>query len=219
MTTLYKLTDHRWETRGRTVWGPGISNSAKNAYVRSTNRTPHLCTGDVIHAYEHPLLAALLNTIHAAFSKPVLWRAEGEVVAREFSLKVGCFTLTTKKIIPLPEISPAARIRLLLTLILRFNRELERDDEWGPWARRWLDGSDRTSVSASDVRYGFSYPAETAAEAAVKFASSHSPEEIASNVAQALEELLYDHRKVDLVAAIKRAIREEDDLAEARKAA
>ena len=71
---LYKLTDEHNKTHGGTEWGKGVTHRAKGG-------GKELCTQDVIHAYKHPLLAILLNPIHANFGKVRLWEAEGEVIA------------------------------------------------------------------------------------------------------------------------------------------
>ena len=53
MITLYKLTDGDGQTRGGTQWGPGVSHSGTGK--------GELCGPGWIHAYEHPLIAVLLN--------------------------------------------------------------------------------------------------------------------------------------------------------------
>ena len=50
-----------------------------------------LCTADVIHAYEHPLIAVLMNPVHAMFNPPhAAFVAEGEIVAREGQPSAAC---------------------------------------------------------------------------------------------------------------------------------
>ena len=65
MATLYKLTDARGYTRRFTHWGEGITHTAQG---KGTN----MCSPDVIHAYEHPLLAVFMNPIHRNFQSPLL---------------------------------------------------------------------------------------------------------------------------------------------------
>ncbi len=79
---LYKLTDHNGKTRAgednELQWGPNVTHAAKGEGIE-------LCSPDLIHAYEHPLLGVIMNPCHADFPKTTmrLWEAEGEVVARE----------------------------------------------------------------------------------------------------------------------------------------
>ena len=73
--TYYKLTDEYGCTRNEVQWGPGVSHSAEGEESR-------LCTSGCIHFYRDPLIAILMNPVHANFAKPRLWEcvAEGEVI-------------------------------------------------------------------------------------------------------------------------------------------
>lgn len=133
---LYKLTDQNRRTYGNTEWGEGVTHTAKG--------TGPLCSSGWIHAYEHPLLAALLNPIHANFSNPILWEAEGEIGIRYGQLKCGCASLTTIREIPLPSITTENRVRFAILCALR----VYTDPEYRRWAEGWLDGRDRTRTAA-----------------------------------------------------------------------
>ena len=102
-TIVYKLTDKFGQTIGMTQWGNNVSHTAKG-------NSKKLCSDGFIHYYTHPLLAVLLNPIHADFKSPKLWEAEasGEIINEP--LKSGCKTLRTIKEIPLPEISRVQKI-------------------------------------------------------------------------------------------------------------
>ena len=102
MTKLYKLTDQSGQTRNATQWGPGVTHEASGE--------GELCGHGWLHAYTHPLLAALLNPIHANFQEPVLWEAEGEIWLYDHGLKVGCRKLTTLRQIPLPAVTLEQRV-------------------------------------------------------------------------------------------------------------
>ena len=78
MSKLYKLTDENGQTRGGTQWGPGVSHSGTGC--------GGLCSPGWIHAYEHPLVAVLLNPIHGKFRQPRMWEAEGEIALRDGGL-------------------------------------------------------------------------------------------------------------------------------------
>ena len=139
MTTLYKLTTQEGTTYGGTLWGPGITHSA------SGPKGGALCSSSYIHAYRDPLLAVLLNPIHADFRNPVLWECEGEVITDD-RLKVGCSQLTTVKVIPLPEVTTTQRVRFAILCAMK----VFDDPEWGAWASGWLSGKrDKAAVQAA----------------------------------------------------------------------
>ena len=141
MIKLYKLTDSYGKTCNDTQWGPGVSHSGTGE--------GGLCGPGWIHAYEHPLIAVLLNPIHADFKKPRLWEAEGEVVLRDGQLKCGCRTLTTVREIPLPEITTEMRVRFA---ILCAKEVCASYRAWNAWADKWLSGEDRTQAAAKAAK-------------------------------------------------------------------
>jgi hypothetical protein len=136
MANLYKLTDSCGKTRNGTQWGPGISHSGTGE--------GGLCGPGWIHAYEHPLVAVLMNPIHANFKNPRLWEAEGEVGLRDGQLKCGCKALTTVREIPLPAVTTEMRVRFGILCA----KEVCADISWNAWADRWLSGEDRTQAAA-----------------------------------------------------------------------
>ena len=137
MIKLYKLTDRDGQTWNGTQWGPGMSHSGTGE--------GELCGPGWIHAYEHPLIAVLLNPIHANFENPRLWEAEGEVGLRDGQLKCGCRTLTTIREIPLPSITTEMRVRFAILCA----KEVYACLSWNAWADRWLSGEDRTQAAAA----------------------------------------------------------------------
>jgi hypothetical protein len=160
MSNLYKLTDSCGKTRNGTQWGPGISHSGTGE--------GKLCGPGWIHAYEHPLVAVLMNPIHANFKNPRLWEAEGEVGLRDGQLKCGCRTLTTVREIPLPAITTEMRVRFGILCA----KEVCAYPAWIAWADKWLSGEDRTQAAAAiaaratvEAR-GVMWPTEAAAWAA-----------------------------------------------------
>ena len=154
MITLYKLTDRDGQTRNDTQWGPGVSHSGTGK--------GELCGPGWIHAYEHPLIAVLLNPIHANFQSPRLWEAEGEVGLRDGQLKCGCKALTTIREIPLPAVTTEMRVRFGILCA----KEVCAYPAWNAWADRWLSGGDRSEAAAAAAA------AEAAAAAAAAEAVS-----------------------------------------------
>jgi len=182
MSTLYKLSDSDGKTMNGTQWGPGVSHSGTGK--------GGLCGPGWIHAYEHPLVAVLMNPIHASFKNPRLWEAEGEIAIRDGQLKCGCKTLTTVREIPLPEITEEMRARFAILCA----KEVCADLSWNAWADKWLSGEDR-SVEAAKAAAWASYDAAAWAADAVA-AAAYRPSWAAKAAAWAAE---------DAAAAVYRA--------------
>jgi hypothetical protein len=108
-----------------------------------------LCGPGWIHAYEHPLLAVLHNPTHADFDDPLLWECEttDENPLRDGQMKIGVRNLTTIKKIPLPEVTNEQRIKYGILCAL----EVCSYEKFYVWAKKWLNGEDRTYQSAEDV--------------------------------------------------------------------
>ena len=136
-STLYKLTDSCGKTRNDTQWGPGVSHSGTGE--------GGLCGPGWIHAYEHPLIAVLMNPIHSDIKNPRLWEAEGKIAIRDGQLQCGCKTLTTIREIPLPEITT----KMLVRLVILCAKEVCACRTWNAWADKWLSGEDRSAAAAA----------------------------------------------------------------------
>ena len=136
---LYKLTDEHGQTKNNTQWGENITHTAKG------NGQQGLCSDGWIHAYEHPLLAVLLNPIHGAFIEPRLWEAEGEIGESDHQLKCGCRSLTTIKEIPLPVITAEQKVKFAILCALA----VYKDKGFKAWADSWISGEDRSYKSAA----------------------------------------------------------------------
>ena len=141
---LYKLTTQDFKTRegypNETLWGRGVSHTAKG-------HGTELCSDGYIHAYLSPLLAVLMNPIHAGIQNPVVWEAEGSVSVSD-GLKVGCKTLTTVRQIPLPSVTTEQRVRFAILCALAVNK----DEAFKIWAGGWLSGLDTSEEAARAAR-------------------------------------------------------------------
>lgn len=181
MTTVYKLTTHDRLTRAgeenETQWGPGIEHTAPGI--------GNLCTSGWLHAYEHLLVAVLMNPVHANIKKPRLWEAEGDVGPREGSLKCGCRRLRTIRELPLPVITREQCVRAAIYLA----GSVFGDDcpEWSSWADGWLSGADRGRVAAraAAVARAAAWAAEWAAARAAEWAAAGAAEWAAAAAAAA----------------------------------
>jgi len=109
----------------------------------------------VIHCYKDLTVALMLNPIHANFTNPRAWEAEGEVLANDNGLKFGVASLTTiKEILPLPKITTEQRVRFGIFCALKVYKE----PKFIEWANNWLSGVERSAEAA--------WAAEQAAERA-----------------------------------------------------
>ena len=160
MAKLYKLTDKNGRTHGGTQWGPGVTNGGTGE--------GRLCGPGYIHAYEHPLLAVLLNPIHEDFRNPRMWEAEGEIALRDGQLKCGCISLTTLREIPVPKITTEQRVRFAILCA----KSVCRDTGWNAWADAWLAGTNRTAEAAKAAEAAWAAEAAEAAEARVRAAEA-----------------------------------------------
>jgi hypothetical protein len=124
---LYKLTNQNHETYNNTKWGEGVEHTAPGG--------SGLCNENWLHAYTDPLLAVLLNPIHADIKEPILWEAEGDV-GTDDGLKVGCTRLKTIRQVPLPEITTEQRVKFAIACA----REVNNNADWLEWADKWESG-------------------------------------------------------------------------------
>ena len=153
---LYKLTDQNHRTRAgesnECQWGENITHSGTGE--------GELCGPGWIHAYTDPLLAVMFNPIHANIKSPILWESEGDVVLDDHGVKVGCLSLTTLRIVPLPEVSTNQLVAFGILCAM----QVYRDPKFLKWADGWLAGTDRSAYTAAAA--AAAYPAAAAAYAA-----------------------------------------------------
>jgi hypothetical protein len=172
MTKLYKLTDEQGRTRAgednELTWAVGVEH-------KTAGTGTQLCTADVIHAYEHPLIAVLMNPVHADLNPATmrLFVAEGEIVVREGQIKCGVHALKIVEEIPVPTLTIEQRIKFAILCA----KTVCKDAEWNAWADKWLSGKDRSEAAAE------------AAEAAAAEAQDKLLSDFAEGVVQVLIEM------------------------------
>ena len=157
---VWKLTDEKGQTYRGCQWGEGIEHT--------TSGKGDLCTAGWLHAYADPLLAVLLNPVHANFASDTmqLWEAEGEGVQRDHcGLKLSFLRLRTLRRVELPQISTEQRVRFAILC----TREVYNDSKWVHWAEKWLSDQNRPAARAEAAE------AEAAAEAAAAGSASAGP--------------------------------------------
>ena len=205
---LYKLTDSNDQTRNATQWGVGVTQRTDGAGA--------LCGPGWLHAYEHPLLAVLLNPIHANFDPGAmhLWAADAAGgVLRDGPLKIGVTELTTAVKMPLPIVSTEQRVRFAILCAL----EVCADTAWRQWAERWLSGEDRSSVWAAEEAAVWAAEAAALAAREARAAAAEAAREARAAAAEAAWAAEAENAAAPAAAALAEAWAAE--AAEARAAA
>ena len=210
-----KLTDAAGKTRagevGETQWGPGVEHTAPGG---------RLCTDEVIHAYRDPLLAMFMDPVHGEYTKQpgwLLWRCDVDVCDDD-GTKLGCTRVRTEEQIAPPQLTTNQRVRAAILLAL----EVASEPDFAHWARAWLDGSDRTHDAAKAAAAAYAYAAAYAAVAraaaayaaaraarAAAYADAAAHARAAAVAAAAADYAVRANKKLDILAALHRAIAEE----------
>jgi hypothetical protein len=121
-----------------------------------------MCTDQVLHCYNHPLLAVILNSVHANIKNPLLFEISVDKIVASDGLKFASKSQTLIKEIPLPEISLEQKIEFGI----RVAKTIYTEKKWNEWADKWLDGSDRSKESAAYAVAAYAAAAYAAADAA-----------------------------------------------------
>ena len=157
----YKLTEQDNTTYNHsTLWGNGVTHQVNN-------RGRTLCSNEVIHVYSDPVLAVLMNPIHAAINNPKLWKCRITKPVADDGTKLGTKKCTTIKETPIPNITTEQRV----TFAILCAKIVYKDKDWNTWADNWLKGIDRSTAAAHAAHEGI-YPAPASARAADSAAAS-----------------------------------------------
>ena len=141
----YKLTDQNMQTHNGYQW--------KLQEWQETNGKGELCGSGWLHYYSDPILALLLNPIHAAIAAPRLFEAEiAGKVEGDHGLKAGCTKMRLVKELQLPAVTMEQRIKFGILCAL----EVYQEPSFVQWAAKWLDGSNRSKEAAWAAMSGFS---------------------------------------------------------------
>lgn len=202
--TRYKLTDQKMQTMGSCQWVLGE--------WKETDGSGELCGPGWLHAYKHPLLAVLHNSIHAEIKEPRLFKVQvfGKE-KRDGAMKCGFTKMRLAEEIALPEVTTIQRVAYGILCAL----DVCQDAEFQEWARKWLSGEDRSWAAARaaairatrDTRAAWSawYAIEGAAAAwaDTRVAAEAAAEVAAEAAARAVEEA---DRNIDLIKIAKKAM-------------
>ena len=175
---LCKLVNQKLQTYNKTQW-------AINEWQTAAGEG-ELCSESWLHGYEHPLLAVLLNPIHANIENPRLFAIEvGDKVLNDAGLKFGSNKMRLTHELELPQVSLEQRIKFGILCAL----EVCQDAAFVTWATGWLSGADRSKEAARAAAYwaadNAAYWAARAADAAAYWAAG---------------------KKLDLIAIAMRAV-------------
>ena len=115
-----------------------------NKTITVTKKGIEMCTAQVLHGYNHPLLAVLFNPIHSNIYNPRLFEIDVDTIVNTDGLKYASKQQTLIKEITIPEINLEQRIEFAI----RVAKLVCKDTDWNMWADNWLNNIDRTIKSA-----------------------------------------------------------------------
>ncbi len=103
-----------------------------------------LCTAGMIHDYDDPWIAVVMNPAHAAIHDPIMYETERDGPTETDGLKCGCKRLRLARRVDIPDVPRVQRVAFAILAAMQVCHE----DVWLTWARAWLSGEDRSSTSA-----------------------------------------------------------------------
>jgi len=135
---LCKLADQNLRTYGGFQW-------ELNMPPPRLSGVGDLCSSNFYHCYEHPLLAVLLNPIHASIENPRGFYIDVEGEAKtDCGLIRGYPYMILREEFTLPEITLNQKLAFGILCALG----VCEDDQFRNWAEKWLSGEDRTAWTA-----------------------------------------------------------------------
>jgi hypothetical protein len=161
-----KLLTQNLTSRQDTKWEIGVP-------ITVTEAGNEMCSNQVLHCYNHPMLAVIFNPIHADIRNPKLFEIEVDKIVNTDGLKFASKSQTLIKEISLPEIAIEQKVEFAI----RIAKLVCKDELWNAWADDWLAGKDRfNKVLALATRdatrdAGRAAAGRAAADAAVAYAA------------------------------------------------
>lgn len=140
--TVYVLTGQNNKTKKNTSLDKDLICGKGVTHKRSGKG--HLYGPGWIHSYTHPLMAVLFNHITCRIDNPILWESEGSGMTKNDNIKMGFTELKIVKKIELPLITPTQ----LVAFAILCGMKVEKSKVWRSWARKWLNGKDRSKEQA-----------------------------------------------------------------------
>jgi len=137
----YKLVSQNMKTRvgheNETTWEIGKTISVKEGKME-------LCTNTVIHYYSDPVVAIIMNCIHANITNPRMFEVETSDEYVTDGLKYGCKSITLLGEIDAPKVTLEQKVAFGILSSLFVYKE----SNFVKWANNWLSGKDRTAAAA-----------------------------------------------------------------------
>ena len=159
-TIRYKLTNQDMITHNTCQW-------TLNEW-KETSGKKKLCSNGWLHCYSNPLLAILLNPIHANIDNPRLFEVEVEGNnLTDNGLKEGWTRMRLVKELDVPKITIKQRAAFCILCAL----EVNKNENFILWANNWLSGKDRSKESAYAAYYAAAY-ADADASAARSYSAA-----------------------------------------------
>ena len=141
-----------------------------------------MCGPGWLHAYTSPVLAELLDPIHANFREYRVFRGEasGPVIS-DRGLKVGYTNMRITEELPRLHITTENRIRFGIACACR----VYTSAEYRAWAGRWVSGADRAAAAAGAAEVAAKTAAAAAWAAKTAAAAAGAAEVAAKTAAEA----------------------------------
>ena len=159
-----------------------------NTPITVTKEGTEMCTDQVLHCYNHPLLAIMFNPMHADIKNPRLFEIEVDEIVNTDGLKYASKQQTLIKEIDVPEITTEQKVEFAI----RVAKLVCKDTDWNSWADKWLDKSDRSKESAYAAAYASYYAARAAYAAAyAAYYAAYAAYYAASSAAYAADDAAY----------------------------
>lgn len=133
----YKLLTQEMTSHNYTTWEIGVPITIAKEGVE-------MCSDQVLHCYNHPLLAVIFNSIHADILNPKLFEISVDKIVNTDGLKFASKSQTLIKEISLPEITLEEKIEFAIKVV----KLVYKDELWNSWADAWLSGEDCSKNSA-----------------------------------------------------------------------
>ena len=177
----YKLLSQDLTSHQDTKWEIGVPITIAKEGVK-------MCSDQVLHCYNHPMLAVIFNPIHAGIRNPKLFEIEVDEIVNTDGLKFASKSQTLIKEISLPKIAIEQRVEFAIKTV----KLVYKNESWNSWADKWLDGSDRTVAAAANAATAYAAAANAAANAAsnaatAAAAAANAADAYAANAANAAD--------------------------------
>lgn len=182
--TRYKLVTQDYKSYGDTLW-----RTADGEWITvcARHRGNKLCSADVIHFYDHPLLAVLMNPAHVNIANPRLLKIRCSDPVAHDGTKGGCKEARAISELALPALTVRQRTEIAVRLAqLGLKLRAVKAPEWEQWAKEWLQNKADTwpsAYAAAEAAKGAAYAAAKRAEAGA-YAAAKSAEAAACGDAE-----------------------------------